>query len=52
MNEDQLLLVLTICDLLDKSTSVKAVQRAYAKAEKQVERDRQRQSGKSPQDRA
>ena len=52
MDEDQVLLVLTICDLLDKHTTPKTIQRAYARAEKQLEKERQRQFGKLPRDRA
>jgi hypothetical protein len=42
MDEDQLLLVLTICELLDKSSSPKAVKKAYEKAERLLEKERQR----------
>ena len=42
MDEQEILLVLTICELLDKSVSVKAVQRAYERAQRLVERERQK----------
>jgi hypothetical protein len=48
MDEDQLLLVLTICDLLDKSTTIKLAEAAYRRAQKQLDRRDERQAGKVP----
>ncbi len=48
MDEDQLLLVLTICDLLGNRTTIKLAEAAYRRAQKQVERRDERQAGKLP----
>lgn len=37
MDEREVLLVMTICELLDKSASVEGVQRAYRKSVKKLE---------------
>lgn len=47
MNDKDTLLVMTICELLEKSASPLEVERAYQKAQKTLERWRQRRAESS-----
>jgi hypothetical protein len=48
MEERDLLLVMTICDLLEKSTSPHAVELAHERAKSALERWRQRMAQSNP----
>ena len=48
MEDENILLVMTICDLLEKSTSPHAVELAHERAKTALERWRQRMSQSNP----
>jgi hypothetical protein len=48
MEDEDLLLVMTICDLLEKSTSPHAVELAHERAKSALERWRQRMAESNP----
>ena len=48
MEDKEILLVMTICDLLEKSTSPHAVELAQARAKSALERWRQRTADSNP----